>query len=154
MSRSALRGRTYGPDTGFKTMDGCVDFVIRVEENWAESCRRIGVTHILGNPRFSSWWKCADNLAELRQALTSAMHQKTNVEVLRILDELDALCAPMHDYKTLLRDPQVQEDRILLELQTSEGPFPTIGVPWKFSVTPATARLAPSLLNHIMSVRS
>jgi crotonobetainyl-CoA:carnitine CoA-transferase CaiB-like acyl-CoA transferase len=135
------------PDTGFKTMDGRVDFVIRVEENWAEFCRRIGVTHILDDPRFSSWWKRADNLAELRQALASAIHQKTNVEVLRILEELDALCAPMHDYKTLLAGPQVREDQMLLELQTSEGPFPTIGVPWKFSVTPATVRLAPPVLN-------
>jgi crotonobetainyl-CoA:carnitine CoA-transferase CaiB-like acyl-CoA transferase len=145
---SFARSHLWPPDTGFKTMDGRVDFVIRVEENWAEFCRRIGVTHILDDPRFSSWWKRADNLAELRQALASAIHQKTNVEVLRILEELDALCAPMHDYKTLLADPQVREDQMLLELQTSEGPFPTIGVPWKFSVTPATVRLAPPLLNH------
>jgi CoA-transferase family III len=42
---------------------------------------------------------------------------------------LDALCAPMHDYETLLADPQVREDQMLLVLQTSAGPFPTIGVP-------------------------
>jgi crotonobetainyl-CoA:carnitine CoA-transferase CaiB-like acyl-CoA transferase len=71
----------------------------------------------------------------------------TTVEVLRILDELDALCAPMHDYETLLADPQVREDQMLLEVQTPEGPFPTIGVPWNFSVTPATVRLGPPRLN-------
>jgi crotonobetainyl-CoA:carnitine CoA-transferase CaiB-like acyl-CoA transferase len=65
------------------------------------------------------------------------MRQKTQVEALSILDELDALCAPMHDYETLLADPQVREDQMLLVLQTSAGPFPTIGVPWNFSVTPA-----------------
>jgi itaconate CoA-transferase len=124
-----------------------VDFVIRVEENWAEFCRRIGATHVLGDPRFESWWKRADNLAELRQALASSMRQMTTVEVLRILDELDALSAPMHDYETLLADPQVREDQMLLEVQTPEGPFPTIGVPWNFSVTPAAVRLAPLPLN-------
>jgi hypothetical protein len=36
---------------------------------------------------------------------------------------------------------------MLLEVQTPEGPFPTIGVPWNFSVTPAAVRLAPPLLN-------
>ena len=145
---SFARSHLWPPDTGFKTMDGRVNFVIRVEENWAEFCRRIGATHVLDDPRFSSWWKRADNLAELRQALASTMRRKTTFEVLRILDELDALCAPMHDYETLLADPQVREDHMLLELQTSEGPFPTIGVPWKFSVTPTTVRLAPPLLNH------
>jgi crotonobetainyl-CoA:carnitine CoA-transferase CaiB-like acyl-CoA transferase len=145
---SFARSHLWPPDTGFKTMDGRVDFVIRVEENWAEFCRRIGATHILDDPRFSNWWKRADNLAELRQALASTMGRKTTIEVLRILDELDALCAPMHDYETLLADPQVREDHMLLELQTSEGPFPTIGVPWNFSVTPTTVRLAPPLLNH------
>jgi crotonobetainyl-CoA:carnitine CoA-transferase CaiB-like acyl-CoA transferase len=145
---SFARSHLWPPDTGFKTSDGRVDFVIRVEENWAEFCRRIGATHILDDARFSSWWKRADNLAELRQALASAMRQKTTVEVLRVLDELDALCAPMHDYETLLVDPQVREDQMLLELQTSDGPFPTIGVPWNFSVTPTTVRLAPPLLNH------
>jgi crotonobetainyl-CoA:carnitine CoA-transferase CaiB-like acyl-CoA transferase len=142
---SFARSHLWPPDTGFKTMDGRVDFVIRVEENWAEFCRRIGATQVLDDPRFSSWWKRADNLAELRQALASTMCRKTTVEVLRILDELDALCAPMHDYETLLADPQVREDHMLLELQTSEGPFPTIGVPWNFSVTPTTVRLAPPL---------
>ena len=145
---SFARSHLWPPDTGFKTMDGRVNFVIRVEENWAEFCRRIGAVHVLDDPRFSNWWKRADNLAELRQALASTMRRKTTVEVLRILDELDALCAPMHDYETLLADPQVREDQMLLELQTSEGPFPTIGVPWKFSVTPTTVRLAPPLLNH------
>jgi crotonobetainyl-CoA:carnitine CoA-transferase CaiB-like acyl-CoA transferase len=143
---SFARSHLWPPDTGFKTMDGRVDFVIRVEENWAEFCRRIGATNVLGDPRFSSWWKRVDNLAELRQALASAMRQKTTGEVLRILNELDALCAPMHDYETLLRDPQVREDQMLLELQTPDGPFPTIGVPWKFGVTPVTVRLAPPRL--------
>jgi len=145
---SFARSHLWPPDTGFKTIDGRVDFVIRVEENWAEFCRRIGAPHVLDDPRFSSWWKRADNLAELRQALASAMRQKTSAEVVRILDELDALGAPMHDYETLLADPQVRENHMLLELQTSDGPFPTIGVPWNFSVTPATIRLAPPLLNH------
>jgi crotonobetainyl-CoA:carnitine CoA-transferase CaiB-like acyl-CoA transferase len=62
---SFARSHLWPPDTGFKTMDGRVDFVIRVEENWAEFCRRIGATHVLDDPRFSSWWKRADNLAEL-----------------------------------------------------------------------------------------
>jgi crotonobetainyl-CoA:carnitine CoA-transferase CaiB-like acyl-CoA transferase len=75
------------------------------------------------------------------------MRQKTQAEALSILDELDALCAPMHDYETLLADPQVREDQMLLVLQTSAGPFPTIGVPWNFSVTPAAVRLAPPLLD-------
>jgi CoA:oxalate CoA-transferase len=144
---SFARSHLWPPDTGFKTSDGRVDFVIRVEENWAEFCRRIGAPHVLNDARFSSWWKRADNLAELRQALASPMRQMTTVEVLRILDELDALCAPMHDYETLLADPQVREDQMLLEVQTPEGPFPTIGVPWNFSVTPAAVRLAPPLLN-------
>jgi crotonobetainyl-CoA:carnitine CoA-transferase CaiB-like acyl-CoA transferase len=113
-----------------------------------EFCRRIGATHVLGDARCSSWWKRADNLAELRQALASAMRQKTTVEVLSVLEELDALCAPMHDYETLLADPQVREDNMLLELQTSDGAFPTIGIPWNFSLTPTTARLPPPVLNH------
>jgi crotonobetainyl-CoA:carnitine CoA-transferase CaiB-like acyl-CoA transferase len=144
---SFARSHLWPPDTGFKTSDGRIDFVIRVEENWTEFCRRIGASHVLDDARFSSWWKRADNLAELRHALASAMRQKTTVEVLRILDDLDALCAPMHDYATLLADPQVREDQMLLELQTSNGAFPTIGVPWNFSVTPTTVRLAPPLLN-------
>jgi crotonobetainyl-CoA:carnitine CoA-transferase CaiB-like acyl-CoA transferase len=144
---SFARSHLWPPDTGFKTKDGRVDFVIRVEENWAEFCRRIGATHVLGDPRFESWWKRADNLAELRRALAASMRQMTTVEVLRILDELDALCAPMHDYETLVADPQVREDQMLLEVQTREGPFPTIGVPWNFSVTPAAVRLAPPPLN-------
>jgi crotonobetainyl-CoA:carnitine CoA-transferase CaiB-like acyl-CoA transferase len=144
---SFARSHLWPPDTGFQTKDGRVDFIIRVEENWAEFCRRIGASHVLGDARFTNWWKRADNLAELRQALAPAMRQKTQVEALSILDELDALCAPMHDYETLLADPQVREDQMLLVLQTSAGPFPTIGVPWNFSVTPAAVRLAPPLLD-------
>jgi crotonobetainyl-CoA:carnitine CoA-transferase CaiB-like acyl-CoA transferase len=53
----------------------------------------------------------------------------------------------MHDYETLLADPQVREDQMLLEVQTPEGPFPTIGVPWNFSVTPTSVRLGPPRLN-------
>src|SRR5260370_9295289 len=76
---SFARSHLWPPDTGFKTKDGRVDFVIRVEENWAEFCRRIGAPHVLNDPRFSRWWKRADNLAEFRVPLASAMRQSKTV---------------------------------------------------------------------------
>src|SRR5260370_41353390 len=110
---SFARSHLWPPDTGFKTSDGRVDFVIRVEENWAEFCHRIGAPHVLDDARFSSWWKRADNLAELRQALASPMRQMTTVEVPGLLDELDAMCAPVHHSGTLLPGPQVQAGQVL-----------------------------------------
>jgi crotonobetainyl-CoA:carnitine CoA-transferase CaiB-like acyl-CoA transferase len=53
---SFARSHLWPPETGFQTKDGRVDFIIRVEENWAEFCQRIGASHVLDDARFTNWW--------------------------------------------------------------------------------------------------
>jgi crotonobetainyl-CoA:carnitine CoA-transferase CaiB-like acyl-CoA transferase len=57
---SFARSHLWPPDTGFQTKDGRVDFIIRVEENWAEFCQRIGASHVsrIGGSARTTWWSC------------------------------------------------------------------------------------------------
>jgi crotonobetainyl-CoA:carnitine CoA-transferase CaiB-like acyl-CoA transferase len=57
------------------------------------------------------------------------------------LRRAEVVCAPVQDYPTLARDPQVEANELIVELEHPEvGPVRQVGLPVKLSRTPGAAR--------------
>ncbi len=60
------------------------------------------------------------------------------------------LCAPVHDYDSMFSDEGVLQQQMLVEVNhPSRGKTKTTGLPWKFTETPGSIRLAPPLLGAL-----
>ena len=89
-----------------------------------------------------------DKLAVFAE-LGTAFRQRTTAEWCTVLEALDIRCAPVQGYAQLAADPQVWANDYLVA--TDDGP--AIGVPVRFSTTPAAAGgPAPELGQHTEEV--
>jgi crotonobetainyl-CoA:carnitine CoA-transferase CaiB-like acyl-CoA transferase len=79
---------------------------------------------------------------EIHRRLAGHFATDTTRAWLTLLDEHDVWCAPVQDYPTLERDPQVAHAGLLwtVPLGADEATFRTIGSPFTFSRTPAALR--------------
>jgi crotonobetainyl-CoA:carnitine CoA-transferase CaiB-like acyl-CoA transferase len=81
--------------------------------------------------------------------LEDKMRQKTRDEWLQLFEEAKLPCGPILDFNEVFSDKNVLEREMLFTLEHPiEGLIKQLGFPFKFSQTPAEARLRPPLLGE------
>jgi CoA:oxalate CoA-transferase len=152
MTGRAGRGHPYLPTIWrvFRTADSHVVVGGMPENRWPAFCAAVGKPDLATDPRFAGFLDRLANLQELYAILDEAFAAKTNAEWMALLAEADCICAPVASYGDLLHDPQVRENEYIVEVDhPTRGRIPVVGVPWKFSATPAgPAPAAPELGQH------
>ncbi len=148
------------PNTGYKTKDIPILFSFTrtgQKDAWERFCRSAGVPEeIISDPRFSTEEKRRASEAQLRPYYEEAFKNKTAAEVMRLLDAVDAVCAPVHNYDTLFTDPNILAEEMKLEMNhATAGKMDTFGLAWKLTKTPGSVRLAPPKLGqHTLEILS
>jgi crotonobetainyl-CoA:carnitine CoA-transferase CaiB-like acyl-CoA transferase len=87
--------------------------------------------------------------ARIRQALAERLVQQATDEWLELLFAQDIWCAQVNDYDALARDPQVEHNGMVVELDhPAAGPVRVVGPPVRFSASTAREHLAAPLLGE------
>jgi len=143
-------GHLQPPNTGLKTKDGYILLGFSQSGDWEKFCRSVGMPEgVINDPRFNTEGKRRANEEQLKHYYEEAFKDKTSEEVLRLLEEADAICAPMHNYDTLFADLNILAEEMLLEMNhPTAGKMNTFGLAWKLPKTPGSVRLAPPKLGQ------
>jgi formyl-CoA transferase len=140
----------------FRTMDGYIAISAFNHKFWRSLCSALDLEFLAEDARFDTMEKRFSNRDELRPSLDERFATKTTAQWLVLLEDKDVPCGPVHNYDTLFKDPQVQENRLVRDLCHSRiKTVPTVGNPLHFSETPVgDGAAAPVLGEHNDSVLS
>ena len=142
------------PSRGYKTKDGYLEFgfqYARGADPWGAFCDRFGIPEEIKKKYTSAGVTQRGSRAgsDIRRIIEDAFKNLTTSEAITVLDGMGFMCAPAHDYDSMFKDEGVLQQQMLLEVShPSRGNVKTTGLPWKFTGTPGSIRLAPPLLGE------
>jgi formyl-CoA transferase len=113
-------------------------------------CEALGLSQLADDERFATWEKANyEHGPELTVLFADAFRTKIRKVWLRLLEHNDILCAPVNRYTDVFADPQVRHNNVVVEFDHPRaGKVRTVGMPIKFSETPAKIRLPPPMLGQ------
>lgn len=134
------------PYHAFKTKDGEIAVG---GGDWVRFCHLLGLDDLATDPRFDTNDKRVACCDELLAMLRPAFLERPAEEWLRLLEENGIICGPAYDMAQLFADPQVAENRMVVEVEhPSVGRLKLPGVAVKLSQTPGTVRSPPPTLGQ------
>lgn len=106
------------------------------------------VCEVMGRPEYAETQ--FGEIDEIFEFLREKFRQKTRAEWMEIFAEEDACVSPVLDMAETAQDPQVLHRKMVLEVEDEKiGAMRTLGIPFKFSLTPGEIRRsAPALGEH------
>lgn len=148
-----LVSTTDGPEHGWKTQDGNITFDFGTSpDGWAKFCERIGLGHLVDDPRFVDWYRTMCLGAEsqmLRHEYEKGFVDKTSDELIRLIRDLGGNAFPYLDYDQLLHTEQVESLQVLEDVPLSAGgKMRMIGVPWQGTAWASETRTPPPRLGE------
>jgi len=119
------------------------------DSQFRKLCQVIGQPELAADPRFATNPQRVNNRSELIPQLQAAFAQ---IDTGQLLAELLAAGVPAGRINTIdrvLNDPQVLHRQMVVEVDhPTAGRLKVLGVPYKFSETPAQVKSAPPLLGQ------
>jgi crotonobetainyl-CoA:carnitine CoA-transferase CaiB-like acyl-CoA transferase len=147
-----LTGLTDPADHGFQTADGPALITLRGdEEGWDRFLIAIGRPDVLADPRFGDLQALMFNIAHLPELVNDTLSQWQFEDLRRLVqDELGGTIVRMHDFESLVHDPQVAALGMLptIEGHPTVGGFRTVNTPWLFADELASLRRPPPMLGQ------
>ena len=140
----------------YPTTDGYLCVLIYTDKHWEKFLALIGQgERFTEDPRFANIGVRTQHINDLYGLVAEAMRNASTQEWMVRLNQADIPCMPMHDVDSLLQDPHLWAVGMLQQVEhPTEGAMLEIGVPVRFSATPALAqqRPAPQLGQHSAEV--
>ena len=138
------------PAKAFEAGDGqYVQVAATNEVMYPKFCELLGMRELIDNPRFDTNAKRVANRDEIMPLFEEKMRTKTRDEWLHLFEEAKLPCGPISDLNEVFNDRNISEREMLFSLEHPvEGVIEQLGFPFKFSQTPAAARLRPPLLGE------
>ena len=139
-----------------QTADGFMTWFTVSDQEFHGLCRALDRPEWIEDPRFGSLAARLENILELYVQLEEEFAKRPTRELLERLEAEDVPCAPIQAPGALATDPQVEENRMLVELEHPHGgrmrqPRPAV----RFAATGATAGgPAPMLGEHTDEILS
>ncbi|ETW96527.1 MAG: hypothetical protein ETSY1_26220 [Candidatus Entotheonella factor] len=148
-----LGSTTDGPEHGWKTQDGYITFDFGTSpDGWAKFCRRVGLGHLVDDPRFEDWYRTMCLGAEsqmLRHEYEKGFADKTSDELIQLIRELGGNAFPYLDYDHLLHTEQVDSLQVLEDVPLpGDDTMRMVGFPWQFTELQPEIRTAPPRLGE------
>lgn len=143
-----LSGYTEPPDHGYQCKDA--SFLLDVgrdDEAWKTFCTAVGAEHLATDPRFDDFIKRASDRMALQEALKPVLASWSFNDLRDLVQGMGGTIVLMHDFESLMNDPQVEALEIVKEMQHPvAGKYKTLDVPWDFSEPIARASEVPAPL--------
>ncbi len=138
----------------FRTSDGWIAIVGVPAANWPGFTRAIDRPDLTEDPRYAKLFIDPTDLAELLREVETIFLGRTSAEWADRLRAEGQRWAPVHDYASIIADPQAWENGYLVRADHPEwGEITMVGSPIRFSATPAEPGVvAPELGSHTEEV--
>ena len=138
------------PARAFETRDGqYVQVAATNEVMYPKFCELLGLPELIDDPRFDTNAKRVANRDEIMPIFENKMREKSRDEWLQLFEEAKLPCGPILNLSEVFNDTNILEREMLFSLEHPiEGVINQLGFPFKFSQTPAEARLRPPLLGE------
>ena len=137
------------PYQSFKTGNGYLVIGVASEGIWRRFCDAIGRAEWTDDSRFEKNANRVENRSLLIGLLGEIFLSRSTDEWLTLLNSAEVPCAPVQTVDQVFKAPQVLHREMLVEVDhPTAGTVSMAGIPVKFSLTPASVRLAPPLLGQ------
>jgi glutaryl-CoA transferase len=137
------------PYQSFKTKNGYLVIGVASEGIWRRFCDAIGRAEWVDDSRFEKNADRVENRSLLIGLLADIFLSRSTDEWLTVLNSAGVPCAPVQTVDQVFKAPQVLHREMLVEVDhPTAGTVSMAGIPVKFSLTPASVRLAPPLLGQ------
>ena len=143
--------------TFYQCSDGGWIFVymLQADRYWHDFCRVMGIEHLEKDQRFVDLESRSQNPEALIHILDEVFATKPLAEWLEILQKGgDFVYGPIQTVSEAIEDPQILANKYITDFDhPAFGPVKIVGVPYKFSKTPAkVTRATPELGEHTEEV--
>jgi crotonobetainyl-CoA:carnitine CoA-transferase CaiB-like acyl-CoA transferase len=133
----------------WETADGHVVLLIIEDHQFAGLCRALRREDMLDDPRCKSLMTRILHGRALYKILEEELRKWPTADLLERARQFGAPVAPVHGVSDFLRDPQVQSNETVLEVDDAEaGPMRFLRNPVRFARTPASLRQRPPRLGE------
>jgi len=138
------------PAKAFETKDGhYVQVAATNEVMYPKFCELLGLEELVNDPRFNTNAKRVENREEVMPLFEEKMRQKTRDEWLQVFEAAKLPCGPILNLSEVFADENISAREMMFTLEHPiEGVIQQLGFPFKFSQTPAEARLRPPQLGE------
>ncbi len=127
--------QTLVPSQHFRTKDGDLVIMCMKEKFWQRLAVRMGLAHLIDDPRFRTFRDRLAHREELLPLLKTVMQTKTTAEWLAVLRG-HVPVAPVYTIAQALQDEQVLAREMVIEVEHAQlGRLREVGCPIKFDDT-------------------
>lgn len=137
------------PYQAIETADGWINVGAANQANWLRLVEVIEMPELGKDARFHDNAARMQNLPALVGLLTTRFRTRTTADWLARLESAGVPAGPVLSMAEMLRDPQVQERKMVVEVEHRRvGRTRALGTPVKFSDTPTSVRRAAPILGE------
>ncbi len=142
------------PYQAFETADGQVVIGGSNQANWLRIIEALEAPELAADARFKENRDRMLHLEALQEELARRFMRRTTAEWLARFEAVNVPAGPVYSIEEMHQDPQVRARDMVLEVEHAKlGPVKTLGMPVKFSETPAGVRRgAPLYGQHTREV--
>lgn len=132
----------------FKTRNGYLSLSAFNNKFWKGLCRALGLETLISDPMFTTPHDRFEQKGKLKPILERRFLRETTEKWLELLEQCDVPCGHVHDYESLIKDPQVVHNDLIKTLPHAVlGKIKTLGNPIRFGKTPAEEAIASPVLS-------
>jgi len=114
--------------------DRWVAIAVDQEEEWRNLCRAVGHSEWLTDERFKDRQSRKAHEQALDTLLTAWTRERTQTEIMHLLQSVGVAATPVYDTESLIVDPQFQQRNFLVTPgHPVTGNLPVAGIPGKYS---------------------
>jgi benzylsuccinate CoA-transferase BbsF subunit len=114
--------------------DKWIAIAVDSEEEWHSLCRTIGHAEWQADARFKDRSSRKTHEQELDALLTAWTRERTQAEIMHLLQSAGVAATPVYDTESLIADPQFQTRNFLVApSHPVTGDHPVAGIPGKYS---------------------
>jgi crotonobetainyl-CoA:carnitine CoA-transferase CaiB-like acyl-CoA transferase len=148
------RMRMGAPYEAFRTCDGYITVGAPNQVMWNRVVAVLGCEYLNDDPRFCDAASRLENRTALASLLQPVFMRASTDEWVERFLVAGVPAGPVYDISQVYQDPQVKHRNMLVEVEhPTAGPVKHIGVPVKYSATPAEiTRPAPLLGEHTTEI--
>ena len=138
----------------FATRDGNLTLAVGNDGQWQRLCRAMGRPEFADDPRYAENRARIARRAEVEELVSGWFREKTTEEWIKLLEEAEVPCGPIHTIDRILSDAQIEALGMLKTLaHPTSGLLRVVGAPFHFSVDDTEpSRPPPRLGEHTGAV--
>ncbi len=137
------------PYETFATADGELAVAVGSERQWPRFCAAVGLATLTDDPRFATNGDRVEHRAALRPILAERLAGRSSADWLATLDAADIPCGPINDIVAAFASAEAVALGMTVEQEhPAWGVIRQVGLPFRFSETPASIRTPPPTLGE------